>query len=112
MNTSEPVRRAGRYEPAGVATAGSAMPSSSSLLLGVVTMLLRALEPGDELLAAGAGVTVTSSQPSRPKLLRMAWVLWISTGAVRYSHVVPGVAGELMADNCSRRLIQPPSRCS
>jgi hypothetical protein len=31
---------------------------------------------------------------------------------VRYSHVVPGVAGELMADNCSRRRIQPPIRCS
>ena len=51
------------------------------------------------------GVTVTSSQPSRPKLSRIAWVLWISTGAVGYSHVVPGAAGELMADNCSRRLI-------
>src|SRR4051794_4972878 len=34
--------------------------------------------------------TVTSSQPSRPKLSRMALVLWINSGAVRYSHRVTG----------------------
>src|SRR5690606_13018300 len=36
----------------------------------------------------GPGTTWTSSQPSAPKLSKIALVLWISSGAVRYSHVV------------------------
>jgi hypothetical protein len=47
-------------------------------------------------------VTATNSQPSRPKLLRIACVLWINTGAVRYSHCV--TAGALMTGDCIQRL--------
>src|SRR5690606_23654983 len=36
----------------------------------------------------GPGTTWTSSQPSSPKLSRICLVLWISSGAVRYSHFV------------------------